>query len=427
VAGLVAAAPASAAAGRPFTDTGVLAFGDATPMTPPAGASLISPAVAIVPTADGSGLWVISASGEVIPEGTAVPHGSLAGVPINAPIVAATRDASGGGYWLAGLDGNVYPFGDAPYFGSMRGTRLNQPIVGMAATPDGHGYWEVAADGGIFSFGDAPYLGSMGGTPLNSPIVGIAATPDGHGYWEVAADGGIFSFGDAPFLGSLGGKDLSTYVIGMQPTTDGEGYLLAGNDGSVHAFGDGVAHGGNSGEVPTPSITAFAATPDAGGYWMLDAATIPTSFTLNGPAAVVAAAATQLDGNPNAAGYCNPYGPCEEWCALFATWAWERAGVGIPRYPFTGSIYDWASAYTEVITSPHPGDAVLYGSGPDSTASSVHVGIVAEIWPDGAIVTIEGDAGPGPPGSTNVDINGPFLPSDSLEYNGYGIYGYAVP
>ena len=28
---------------------------------------------------------------------------------------------------------------------------------------------------------------------------------------------------------------------------------------------------------------------------------------------------------------CNPYGPCKEWCALFATWAW-RAGRG-SRHP----------------------------------------------------------------------------------------------
>jgi len=47
--------------------------------------------------------------------------------------------------------------------------------------------------------------------------------------------------------------------------------------------------------------------------------------------------------------------------------------------------------------TPVPGDAVLYGTSPYSTATSVHTGIVAQVWPDGAVVTIEGDAGPAPP------------------------------
>jgi hypothetical protein len=49
------------------------------------------------------------------------------------------------------------------------------------------------------------------------------------------------------------------------------------------------------------------------------------------------------------------------------------------------------------------------------------------VWPDGAIDTIEGDAGPGPPGGGNVVVNGPYLPGLSARYNGFGIYGYAVP
>ena len=49
--------------------------------------------------------------------------------------------------------------------------------------------------------------------------------------------------------------------------------------------------------------------------------------------------ASQIEPDPDVQGlYCNPYGPCEEWCALFATWAWEQAGIPIPRYAFTGDI-----------------------------------------------------------------------------------------
>ena len=109
---------------------------------------------------------------------------------------------------------------------------------------------------------------------------------------------------------------------------------------------------------------------------------------------------------------------------------WEQAGVPIPSYPFTGNIYNWAAAHTAVLPptgAPLPGDAVLYGTSPFSTATSVHVGLVVQVWPDGAVVTIEGDAGPAPTGSLAVVINGPYLPSQSVSYNGVPIYAFARP
>ena len=41
-----------------------------------------------------------------------------------------------------------------------------------------------------------------------------------------------------------------------------------------------------------------------------------------------------------------------------------------------------------------------------------------QVWPDGAIVTIEGDAGPAPTGSLAVVVNGPYLPSLSARTTG---------
>lgn len=128
--------------------------------------------------------------------------------------------------------------------------------------------------------------------------------------------------------------------------------------------------------------------------------------------------------------FCNPYGPCEPWCSLFATWVWEQAGVPIPRYPFTGDMYTWAAlsgSVTSPSAAPVRGEAVLYGTGPQTVATSVHVGLVAQAWPDGAIVTVEGDAGPGPYGRFNTIINGPFLPLQSASFNGFPIYAFALP
>jgi hypothetical protein len=102
--------------------------------------------------------------------------------------------------------------------------------------------------------------------------------------------------------------------------------------------------------------------------------------------------------------------------------------VPIPSYAFTGDIYYWAAAHTGLLSpdlSPLPGDAVLYGTGPWSTSSSVHVGLVMQVWPDGAIVTVEGDAGPGAVGHLAVVVNGPYLPSQSATVNGFPIYAFA--
>jgi hypothetical protein len=55
------------------------------------------------------------------------------------------------------------------------------------------------------------------------------------------------------------------------------------------------------------------------------------------------------------------------------------------------------------------------------------MGIVAQVWPNGSIVTVEGDAGPQPNGQYGVVVNGPFLPADSLAYNGAPIYAFVLP
>ena len=93
-------------------------------------------------------------------------------------------------------------------------------------------------------------------------------------------------------------------------------------------------------------------------------------------------------------------------------------------------MYSWARSNSGVLppwATPSVGDAVLYGTGPWSTATSLHVGLVVQEWPDGAIVTVEGDAGPGATGSLAVVINGPYLPSRSQSYNGMPIYAFAHP
>ncbi len=124
---------------------------------------------------------------------------------------------------------------------------------------------------------------------------------------------------------------------------------------------------------------------------------------------------------------CTIYGPCEEWCSLFAAWVWQHAGVALPGstalYGYSGSLYTWAREHggktLPPTARPAPGDAVFYGAGPSESA---HVGIVAQVLPDGEIVTVDGNY------DGRVTRVGPFLPADATSAGEAApIYGYAQP
>jgi hypothetical protein len=415
-----------------YAGGGLIAFG-ATAPAPAMPATLNTLVTAAASTRSGNGLWLAGADGGIFASGDAPFEGSLGSVTLQGPVVAMAGTADDRGYWLAAIDGGVFALGDAPFVGSMGGQYLNQPIVGLAATADGRGYWLVASDGGIFAFGDAPFLGSTGGQPLASAIVGMAATPTGRGYWLVAGDGGIFAYGDAGYFGSKGGDVLNAPIAGMAATPDGRGYWLVASDGGVFTFGDAAFHGSlGDGPAATPVSAIvpseggagyFLLAPDGWGYRFVN----PSSAASPVAGAIVAIAASQVGPDPSTGAFCNPYGPCEQWCALFATWVLQQAGIPIPSYGFTGDIWTWgvlAGTALPPTVAPEAGDVVLYGTGPQSTATSVHTGLVVQSWPDGAVLTVEGDAGPGSAGYGGVAINGPYLVSDSPTYNGAPIYGF---
>jgi hypothetical protein len=139
---------------------------------------------------------------------------------------------------------------------------------------------------------------------------------------------------------------------------------------------------------------------------------------------IVAVAESQL--GVRARGDCQPYGPCEEWCSLFATWVWRHAGVPVPSFGFSGDLYDWAAAHTAVYppdASPQPGWAVFFGTGPQSASTSVHVALVEDVLPDGEITIINGNfagrvmrTGPCEPAAAEQGCEAPAP-----------VYGYAAP
>jgi hypothetical protein len=214
------------------------------------------------------GYYQVTSQGAVGYAGDAAYYGEIT-TPLNKPIVAIAPTGDDGGYWLVGADGGIFSFGDAGFFGSTGGIRLNKPIVGMTAdgSRGAHGYWFVASDGGIFSYGSAQFYGSTGAMRLNKPIVGMAATVDGGGYWLVASDGGIFSYGDAHFYGSTG-VVLHKSIVGMVPTPDDGGYWLVASDGGIFSYGDARFFGSAGGTKLVQPIAGMAAMPDGGGYWL---------------------------------------------------------------------------------------------------------------------------------------------------------------
>lgn len=89
---------------------------------------------------------------------------------------------------------------------------------------------------------------------------------------------------------------------------------------------------------------------------------------------------------------CNPYGEgiCEQWCAMFATWVWKKAGIFIRDKMYDEDLRPYwvpdLEAYAERHGlwrhSPVPGAMILF---------ETHVGLVERVLPDGQIYEIGGN------------------------------------
>jgi CHAP domain len=410
---------------------------------------LNAPMVGMAATSDNRGYWTVAADGGIFSFGDAHFYGSMGGKHLNAPIVAMSAGPASRGYWMVASDGGVFAFGNAHFFGSMGGRHLNSPVVGMASTPGGNGYWMVASDGGVFAFGNAHFFGSMGGRHLNSPVVGIASTPGGNGYWMVASDGAVFAFGNAHFFGSMGGRHLDAPVVSISPDPATGGYWMAASDGGVFAFHSDFDGSEGAGSLSAPVRTVIS-TNSGSGYWLAGETggvfpfgAAPFEGAINGILAgseppvdtsgsrILAVAQSQV-------GQTDPYlyGPVGSgWCAYFASWVWDHAGLDIPAEPMAYEVGAWALAHGGTMLPPtaipQVGDAVLFeppGSSmawPDEAGLGYpnieHVNIVAQVLPGGGIITIGGNE------SGAVREQGPYSAADASSWWGQAIYGFVQP
>ncbi|WP_082310042.1 CHAP domain-containing protein [Nonomuraea sp. SBT364] len=114
---------------------------------------------------------------------------------------------------------------------------------------------------------------------------------------------------------------------------------------------------------------------------------------------VIAATAASQVGTTGTSAQCQKYGPlCDDWCAMFATWVWEQAGVsGSPRGIYVATaIGQWGverSLFKRRPAgsrgTPLPGDIAVYGEPGSGTGG--HVSIVHTVNGDGTITTIDGN------------------------------------
>jgi len=298
------------------------------------------------------------------------------------------------------------------------------------------------------------------GGPMQIGMVRESACSPGSGptIWErfhVDADGGgadPFSPADAIFTAArmmrpVFGLEGDSYAAYREAACN---YYGACSDGVANyadeVMARAVEYGFHGKGSPAPRDGAAAEPAPAG-----------TGSTCGGSSSgangneIVRIAQSQLGHSESPPGSnCNPYGPCVEWCSLFVAWVWKKAGVPLEGstaiYAYSGTIYKWAQAHeggpfsvtapgdpplstaeangARVLpptATPAPGDAVLYGSGPEFGESD-HIGIVERVFPNGEITTIDGNLG------DRVARAGPFPPSQATAAGMPGpIFGYAHP
>ena len=126
------------------------------------------------------------------------------------------------------------------------------------------------------------------------------------------------------------------------------------------------------------------------------------------------------------------------WCGWFSTNVWRIAGLPIETSSFSGYHYTWAeqnrTLFKDVGSAPRGrtppvGSALMYGSGPQSTRTSLHVNLVDTVNPDGTFMITGGNQD-----SSRVTRQGPcrLVPSSPARLTGPGcdprpIYAIAAP
>jgi hypothetical protein len=250
-------------------DGGIFTFGSAQFQGSTGNLHLQRPVVGITPTSNRLGYWLVASDGGLFAFGNAGYYGSIPGlgfapagtrgaVPkLNAPVVAMVPSTDGGGYFMVASDGGVFAFGDARFAGSCPGIGgCAGSAVAVMPDASGNGYWVVTSSGAVYGFGDAAFYGAPGNR--GSTVTSAVRTPDGGGYWVLFANGSVAGYGDAANLGgpigAVGGSNPASAIF---TTADGGGYWVTSAAGAVFTYGDAPYEGGMGGaRLNAPIIAA---------------------------------------------------------------------------------------------------------------------------------------------------------------------------
>ncbi len=248
------------------SDGGIFTFGSANFYGSTGNIRLQRPVVGITPTQNKAGYWLVASDGGIFAFGNAGFYGSIPGQglhpagsglqpSLNAPIVAMVPSADGGGYFMVASDGGVFAFGDARFSGSCPGIGgCSGAAVAVVPDASGNGYWLVTQTGHVYAFGDAPAYGAPG--PQAAAVTSAVRTSDGNGYYILLADGTVYAYGDAVGRGSpsgVGGLDPASAIF---TDSGGGGYWVATSMGAVYTFGDAPNDGSMAGTALNGSIIA---------------------------------------------------------------------------------------------------------------------------------------------------------------------------
>jgi 3D (Asp-Asp-Asp) domain-containing protein len=161
---------------------------------------------------------------------------------------------------------------------------------------------------------------------------------------------------------------------------------------------------------PATNVTLSATPITPGGPSITDPTNMPDAVA-GGPCAVAAGgelgarvariAKRYVGAGPSIAGFTPPTTGLS-WCAWFASNVWRQAGVPMQVTFFSAGPYAYGLEHQTLFKAPgRPprditpplGAALMYGTGPESTSTSLHVNLVTAVNPDGSFMTIGGNEG----------------------------------
>jgi hypothetical protein len=263
--------------------------------------------------------------------------------------------------------------GDIPVVGNWDGAGGS----GIGVVRDNVWYLRQTVSTGIhdvaFSYGtasDVPVVGDWDNNNSDTPGVfrnGVWLLKNSLGSGNADRQISYGTAGDVPMTGDWAGTGDTGIGVRRGATWLLRNDVQTGNATTQFAYG-----------VPTDRPLYTSIRPD-------------TSAPLRGRIAAIAEDEIGVTGD---GGQCQKYGPCGAWCAMFARWVWDHAGVNDLFATNTArAVGLWGQQrglfYARGSATPQVGDIAVYGPPADQTGG--HVSIVVAVHSDGTITTVNGN------------------------------------